>query len=298
MSNVTIKQNTNMFFSMPSQQEMHHLIDFCKVMATAPFYQKLTAGGIMAIYLTAKEHNLPFMACLNGGLYTFDGKVTFSAQLINAMIINAGHIADILHLDEQKCVIHFKRGDRKDSDYKGLVYEYNIQQAEKAGYLKKGNWITSPKDMLFSRCLTGGGRKHIPEIFVGVLVTGELVSDQSDSQIIPDVPLEAKNTIQIPINVTPASDIAELEGFSDFVSKHQLIKNVDGTMNHKMQFVVNSAEKGNMAETKVINYAMKNEADFEKKFDKWEKENYPLQVIQTQNNVEIHTSMDEVFEAM
>ena len=31
-------------FSMPSPQEMQHLIEFCKVMAQSPFYVKLGAG--------------------------------------------------------------------------------------------------------------------------------------------------------------------------------------------------------------------------------------------------------------
>ncbi|PWU06777.1 MAG: hypothetical protein C5B43_01305 [Verrucomicrobia bacterium] len=303
MSSVpTIKQNqqpapyapihapSKMFFSMPSAQEMQQLIDFCKVMATAPFYQKLGPGGVMAIYLTAKEHNLPFMACLNGGMHTFDGKVSFSAQLINAMIINAGHKADIIELTEQRCVIHFKRGDRRnDAEYKGLVYEYNIKQAEKAGYLKKTNWQTSPKDMLFSRCLTGGGRKHVPEVFVGVLVSGELIGDDSDSNIIPDIPLEATNHSPISNeSVKPIEpvkiELQPSEGYAEFVEKHGLVKNNDGTMNRKMEFVTKSAEKTNMPEMKVINFAIKNEADFEKKFKKWEMENFP----------EKPTSMDEL----
>ena len=68
----------NFWFSMPCEQELQQLIEFCKIMATAPFYSKLQAGGVLAIYLTAQEHNVPFMSSLNGGMYTYDGKVTFS----------------------------------------------------------------------------------------------------------------------------------------------------------------------------------------------------------------------------
>lgn len=163
-------QERRMCFNMPTPQEMDHLLGFCKVMASSPFYQKMGPGGIMAIYLTAKEYNLPFMACMNGGLHTFDGKVTFSAIMINSMIIDAGHKADLLHIDDNRCVIRFTRGDRKnDKTYKPLDYEYTIKMADKAGYLKKNNWQTSRRDMLYNRCLTGGGRKHTPEIFVEYL---------------------------------------------------------------------------------------------------------------------------------
>lgn len=186
-----------MCFSMPSPSELDHLIKFCQVMAASSFYQKLGASGVMVIYLTAKEYNLPFMACLNGGLHTFDGKVTFSAIMIDALILQAGHTIDILQLDERKCVIKFTRGDRKhDPKYVPLVYEYTIDQAAKAGYLNKNNWKTSPKDMLYSRCLTGGGRKHVPEVLVGILVAGELVGVESDSNIQPVLPAQAREMIE------------------------------------------------------------------------------------------------------
>ena len=288
-------ESSKLKFSMPSQAEMVQLIDFCKVMASAPFYQKLGPGGVMAIYLTAKEFNVPFMASLNGGMHTFDGKVTFSAQLINAMIINAGHTADILHLDDQKCVIHFKRGDRHDSEYKGFTYEYTIKQAERAGYLTKANWKNNPKDMLFSRCLTGGGRKHVPEIFVGVLVAGELMGDNRDGDIQPLSPVnvtESNNQTQKNVvesnNAVIYPKLVEDEynsNYTDFILKHGLLGNSDGTCSRKLEFLRKSADKAKISQGKVIDFAMKNESDFLEKFDKWEKENYPKEKI---------TSMDQV----
>jgi len=287
VSNSQNSQNspTKLYFSMPSAQEMQQLIDFCKVMASAPFYAKLGPGGIMAIYLTAKEHNLPFMACLNGGMHTFDGKVSFSAQLVNAMIINAGHKADILQLDEQLCRIHFKRGDRKnDPEYKGLVYEYTLKQAEKAGYLKKSNWMTSPKDMLFSRCLTGGGRKHVPEVFVGVLVAGELIGDEADGEIIPQVPLEASNTNQTPIPtnpvtappVEPPKQLAhvKIEGYDAFQAKH--IAEHGETLK---EYVRVTCDKANMPEIQVWNSAVKNEGIFIERFQKWKEKLPPTEHV-------------------
>jgi len=273
-------QQNRLHFSMPSAQEMDQLINFCKVMANAPFYQKLGAGGVMAIYLTAKEFNLPFMACLNGGLHTFDGKVTFSAQLINAMIVNAGHRVDVLHLDEHSCVINFRRCDRKDEGYTGMIYEYTIQQAQKAGYLKKTNWQTSPKDMLFSRCLTGGGRKHVPEVFVGVLVTGELVGDHSDSEIAPIMPINLAQSADLPPHSAELVEkkqieLVKCEGYEDFVYKHSIMNDIHDKPTRIYEFVLKSAEKSNMPEIKVINFAVKNEEEFLKKFQKWEQENYP-----------------------
>ena len=146
--------------------------------------------------------------------------------------------------------------------------------------------------MLFSRCLTGGGRKHVPEVFVGVLVSGELVGDDSDGNIIPDTPLETKVIEDVKPVAPPEPpkqlELVPAEGFAEFVAKHGLIKNSDGTESRKLEFVRKSAEKANMPEMKVINFAIKNEVDFDKKFDKWRKENYPDQGTETPR------SMDEV----
>jgi hypothetical protein len=255
-----------LFFSMPSPQEMQQLIEFCKVMAGAPFYQKLGAGGVMAIYLTAKERDLPFMSCLNGGMHTFDGKITFSAILISSMIINAGHTADILHLDEQSCKILFTRGDRKnDPKYKPLEYEYTIKQAERAGYLKKTNWQTSPKDMLWSRCLTGGGRKHIPEVFIGVLAAGELINDDSDQYVEINAPIEAGQAIPVSGEVpsTPkAIEYEKSDGYEEFYQKHLCEED-------KMAYVRKLASARNETETQIINVAAANESGFLTAFEKW-----------------------------
>jgi len=285
------------YFSMPNAQEMQSLIEFCKVMATAPFYQKLGPGGVMAIYLTAKEYDLPFMACLNGGLHTFDGKVTFSAIMIDALIIKAGHKADLLHLDEKKCVIRFTRGDRRnDPSYQPLVYEYTLEQANKAGYLKKNNWQTSPKDMLYSRCLTGGGRKHTPEVFVGVLVAGELVGDDSDSNIPPLLPANvATSTNLLPApteSVEPQKPLQltheKLPNYDDFCKQHGITQ---GSDKHEYVKVIIS-KNPKMTETQVVNSAIKNEQKFLDTFNKWlEEKTKPetKEVVQ-----ELPRSMDEL----
>lgn len=272
--NMPAQKDQKLFFSMPTMQEMQHLIDFCKIMASAPFYQKLQAGGVMAIYLTAKEHNLPFMACLNGGCYTFDGKVTFSAQMINAMIVNAGHRVDVLHLDSFYCKIQFTRGDRKKGESDTFIYEYTMKDADKAGYLTKTNWKTSPKDMLFSRCITGGGRKFIPEVFVGVLVAGELVGDNTDSEIIPDTPVisDSYNT-----RIEPQKDIKQIpyDGYIEFMEKHYLNVTPEGENSRKREYVLETCAKSEMTEVQVINSAIKNEKIFEERFSIWEQKKYP-----------------------
>jgi hypothetical protein len=173
------KQN---IFSFPMAQELQQLGDVCKALAACPFYQKLGYGGIMAIFLTAKELNLPPMVCLNGGMYTFSGQVTLSAQLMHMMIINAGHRVKIIEMTTEKCKLNFIRSNGDHN-----TYEFTVEEAQKAGYLGKTNWKTHLKDMLYARALSGGARKYFPDAIMGAYVQGEMgPEDELIKPVLPD----------------------------------------------------------------------------------------------------------------
>ena len=131
--------------------EISQFMELSGVLATCPYYQKLGKGGILAIILTAKEMGLPPMACLNGGMYTFSGAVSLSAQLMNMMIVNAGHMVEVIKLDNKECTLRFTRKDRP-KDRNSLTYTFTIEMAKDANLLGKTNWKTNPRDMLFNRC--------------------------------------------------------------------------------------------------------------------------------------------------
>ena len=169
------------------------------------------------------------MACLNRALHTFDGKVTFSAIMVDALIIKAGHKADLLHLDETKCSIRFTRGDSKnDKDYQPLVYEYTIKQAEKAGYMKKNNWQTSPKDMLYSRCLTGVESTRLRCLSVSWGAIGRDDSDGNTTPLLPPiVATQTTNLLPSPANsVEPPKQLGHVKApnFDEFVKLNGLIR--------------------------------------------------------------------------
>ena len=126
--------------------------------------------------------------------------------------------------------------------------------------------------MLYSRCTTGGGRKHIPEVFVGVLVSGELVGDDSDGDTMPLLPPavaqttnllpESNETVEPPkqIGHTPA------EGYEEFCSKHGL--NENGPKFDYIKSVCDSTKKDKVY---IVNCAIANEKKFLDTFEKWEK---------------------------
>lgn len=253
---------TRSSFSMPVGQEMDQIISVCKVLATCPYYQKLGPGGVLAIYLTAREMNLPLMMCLNGGMYTFSGLVSLSAQLMNMLIVNAGHRADILHLDEKGCKIRFWRCDRP-KDNCTFEYEYTIEMAAKAGYLGKDNWKKAPKDMTFSRCLSGGARKFMPDVIMNAYAIGEL--GEEDGSIPTAMPDLSTRSIEVhkPQEEPPkAIEQEKTEGYEEFCQKHLC-------EDEKVAYVRKIAQATNKTEAQIINSAVSNEAGFLTAFNKW-----------------------------
>ena len=258
MSQLTTRSS----FSMPVGQEMDQIISVCKVLATCPYYQKLGPGGVLAIYLTAREMNLPLMMCLNGGMYTFSGLVSLSAQLMNMLIVNAGHRADVLHLDEKGCKIRFWRCDRP-KDNCTFEYEYTIEMAAKAGYLGKDNWKKSPKDMTFSRCLSGGARKFMPDVIMNAYAIGEL--GEEDGSIPTAMPDLSTRSIEVhkPQEEPPkAIEQEKTEGYEEFCQKHLC-------EDEKVAYVRKIAQATNKTEAQIINSAVSNEAGFLTAFNKW-----------------------------
>lgn len=253
--------------NMPTFQELHQLTEFCKLLATSPFYQKMGPGGVMAIYLTARELKLPFMTCLNGGLYTFDGKVTMSAQLMNMMIVQAGHRADVLTLTDQCCKLRFWRCDRMKGLGDVMEYDFTIEMAQRAGYLSKDNWKKSPRDMLYSRALSGGARKFMPDVLMNCYVFGEIEDAKfSDAHLTNVPPAE----IVAPPEPTKEITHVEAEGFNNFVSKHKLFIEEDQEFpKGKYLFMIENCTKHKKTSTEMINAFIRNEDLFEKRYLAW-----------------------------
>ncbi len=216
MSNeIAIRPQNN----MPSVTEINQLLDMCKVLAQAPFYQKLTAGGVMAIYLTSRELGLPFMFALNGGLYNVDGKVTMSAQTMAMMITKAGHQAKVVTLTNEACEIHFIRSDR-DEDNATFKYSFTVKDAERAGLMHKDNWKKYPRDMLFARCMSAGAKKHMSDVLMNCYVPEELEDiKQYDSKVISVPAIQQVNNDSV--QTEPIKISKDYESFGDKLTEKE-----------------------------------------------------------------------------
>jgi hypothetical protein len=169
--------------TMPEAGELIQFTETAKLLSTCPYYQKLGPGGVLAIWLTAREMGLPPMTCLNGGMYTFSGAVTLSSQIMNMMIVKAGHRVDILTLNENKCHLRFHRSDRS-GEVSNFEYEYTMEMAQNAGLANKDNWKKNKRDMLFSRALSGGARKFMPDVIMNAYVHGEIIEEDESPRSI------------------------------------------------------------------------------------------------------------------
>lgn len=260
-------------FSMPVGQELSQLVEISKTLASCPFYKNMGPGGVLAIWLTARELNLPVMMCLNGGLYTFDGKVTMSAQLMNMMIVNAGHRADVLQLDDKTCKIRFVRADRQKGSGDTFEYDFTLDMAAKAGYLHKNNWKYHTRDMLYSRCLSGGARKFMPDVLMNCYVFGEIEDANFDDShcvnAMPAIHIQSQAEQEVIEDSSEESSSKPLElshekapGYDDFIKKHK----ING---EKLDWVESIAKETNRTTVQMINAAMMYEDRFIKSYDSY-----------------------------
>jgi hypothetical protein len=149
---------------------------------------------------------------------------------MNMMIVNAGHRADVLKLDETGCWIRFWRRDRKEGYANTFEYSFTLDQAVKAGYMSKTNWKAHPKDMFYSRCLSGGARKFMPDVLANAYVFGEIedatFSDSHLTNTMPEIEILESPTIEY----VSEAQIFEMQ---DLIAKHSKPNDIEDKILNK-----------------------------------------------------------------
>lgn len=284
--------------SMPTLAEMHQIFEISKVLASAPFYQKLGPGGVMAIYLTAREMNLPLMFSLNGGMHNLDGKVVLSAQLMNMMLINAGWEVHFLQMDKLGCELKFIYPGKKRSE----TFKFTIEDAQAAGYLgiagpngtylkkPKDNWLYHPLDMCFSRAIASGARKYAPNVIGCCYGIGELDNDDHLKPILPE------NIPQAEIDENEQKQIEiQKQMLVDFVKRNEIIENSE-----IYDYVNHIAKSKSINYEKSLELCLKNEESFLNSFKKLQEKQKKLSLeekvikeqdaeTQTECKADLHT---------
>lgn len=97
-------------------------------------------------------------------LYMVNGRVAMSAKLIAAAIKKSGkYDYHIEKMDNEECAISFFEVTQ-EAKVKIGESSFTIKDAAKAGIVNKAVWQNYPKQMLFARAISMGGRTFCPDI--------------------------------------------------------------------------------------------------------------------------------------
>mgnify|MGYP005820327303 CR=1 FL=1 len=120
------------------------------------------------------------------------------------------------HTDQSCTILFVQNGEALEP-----AEVFTLADAKRAGLDHKQNWRKYPKAMLFSRCLTAGGRKHCPDVFGLPIYTPEeieptepatAVGGSSDSPPVPKIDKDKPSvfgiatTVQEPVSQFPAPE--------------------------------------------------------------------------------------------
>ena len=130
-------------------------------------YQKQPANVLVALEYGAALGLSP-MAAIQG-VHVVEGKPTASAQLIGALVRNAGHRLRVTGNDKTATATIVRRDDPEFE----FTATWTIDRAKAAGLTGKGVWKQYPAAMLKARAITEVARDACPDVLAGVAYTEE-----------------------------------------------------------------------------------------------------------------------------
>ena len=123
-----------------------------------------------AAVLYSRELGLPPMTGL-GSVHVINGRAGISAEMMRALILQAGHELRIPESNSVQCRI---KGRRRGED-EWQECSYSFAEAQRAGDVAKNkNYQTRPADMLLARATTRLARAVFPDVIHGMRSVEEL----------------------------------------------------------------------------------------------------------------------------
>ena len=181
---------------LPVKEEADSLYKWAHELAKCPCYSKNGVSGVISIILSARELNLPPMACLNGGMNIIKGKIEISPRMMNAMIRKAGHSIKTVESTEECCRLLGKRADTHDVE----EVSYTIGDAKKAGLVKQDSgWTKFPADMLYARAFSRLARRLFSDVIGNAYVEGEIERGADASLHTGDIEIREEKQIEEPL---------------------------------------------------------------------------------------------------
>jgi hypothetical protein len=145
---------------MPSENEFAALMQMADMLSKSGFMPaKLnTAGKVLAVILTGRELGLPPMLSTRSIKIMEDtGLPIVAADVLLGAFKRAGGKSNFTYLDDKRGILWLRHPNGDE-----YTETFTIEDAKRAGLTEKkggpggNNWIKWPKQMIRSRCITGG----------------------------------------------------------------------------------------------------------------------------------------------
>jgi hypothetical protein len=177
-----------------------------------------SVAKVAAAVLAGREMGIAPMQALSS-IHVINGRPGLSAELMRALILQAGHEIKFSKSSAAQCVM---RGRRRGEDDWTEV-SYTLQEAKDAGdYAKNANYKSRPAEMLVARCTTRLARMVFPDAIHGMRSIEEL-QDMIEGDA-TDVPVtveqvETSTVSRAPraVEGAPSRQGAQAEGGADSV---------------------------------------------------------------------------------
>lgn len=175
--------------------------------------------------LAGQELGVPPLASMRGVFVSPDGNIGLHAALVAALIKrHPSYDYKVLKFTEAEAAVEFFENGQSSG-----IYTLTMAQAKAANMDKqwskadgkfkdKVTWKNFGRNMLISRCFTGGGRIYTPDIFIGAIYTPEeLGIEHANDDVITvsavDITVtEVPQQEPQPQKQTPEQDAADLYG--------------------------------------------------------------------------------------
>jgi len=146
-----------------------------KYIATTEFVPPGLRGNlpaILACVATGRALGIADMTALRS-IHIIDGKATFSAELMVQLVRRNGHsiTGDVT---EGSATVKGKRADNGDE----MQATWTLAMADRAGLLRKQNWVKYPEAMLWARAASQLCRMLFADCFAGATYTTEELGEE------------------------------------------------------------------------------------------------------------------------
>lgn len=165
-------------------------IKLAEVIAPTEFVPAGLRGSVpkvTAAILHGRELGLPPLTAL-AGVHVISGKAGISAELMRALILQAGHQLAISESTASRCVMQGRRTGWEE----WTKVAYTMEEAIKSGDAKKNpNYSSRPADMLLARATTRLARMIFADVTHGLRSAEELQDmagdDTGEVYVVPEV---------------------------------------------------------------------------------------------------------------